>query len=255
MVKKRLFILLVTILHALPTINKNATNTSDKPKSSSSNSSSPPPKPSIEPHPYPSTSPTTDCTNGCLDCDKKKLKCRKCDLGFKLENSSCHKCEIEGCASCFNTIYKCNLCLPRFYTSEPGTKKGDIQKCGNCIKNCLSCIEGGSCQVCENGYQLNGSFECEPKADMYLIGIIALGIILSLVFIWMAIKYCFREKGKKLMRLGKTVKEIEEKERIEEEEKKKKEEGEKKKKKPEENEVFEGDHVINTTSRLKGDDV
>lgn len=43
---------------------------------------------------------------------------------------------------------------------------------------------------------------------MFLIALIALGIILSLVFLWLAIKYCIRDKNKKLKRLEKQVKEF-----------------------------------------------
>lgn len=120
----------------------------------------------------------------CKDCGQDYELCNICNDGFYFDTNyqQCLQCSSSGCAECDqNNPDICNVCFEEYvsdyygyccdtsclacsynspYCSECPEGTYLSLYCVSCLDHCKNCQDGNTCDVCEDGYELNYYGEC-----------------------------------------------------------------------------------------------
>ncbi|KAL4466190.1 hypothetical protein ABPG72_011068 [Tetrahymena utriculariae] len=117
------------------------------------------------------------CQSPCGNCVTSSIKCLSCSpaQNYKLDSSnnncnpicdsSCETCsqpqDSTKCLSCPQNSYllngQCITCKDGYYLSN--------NQCQECVKNCKICSNLNTCQICQNGYELDSRSLCITKKN------------------------------------------------------------------------------------------
>jgi len=99
-------------------------------------------------------SQATNCTTGCLKCDRPSNKCLYCDNAnlFIVENSQCIAVDYKGCVS-YSVNGRCLQCQPNMYLDPKNNICIDVPKDSQ-IPNCIANSAPDKCSLCAKDYYL-----------------------------------------------------------------------------------------------------
>lgn len=99
-------------------------------------------------------SQATNCTTGCLKCDRPNNKCLYCDNAnlYIVENNQCIAVDYKGCMS-YSVNGRCLQCQPNMYLDPKNNICMDVPK-DNQISNCTSNSAVDKCSLCAKDYYL-----------------------------------------------------------------------------------------------------
>lgn len=103
-----------------------------------------------------SSSVQTNCPKNCLSCSTS-LVCNLCVFGYNLQNGNCQPNNgalVPNCQSTF-TGFSCQLCN-QGYMVDPSYQCTPMTNISCSVSDCYLCNTNDVCAECQIGYELNG---------------------------------------------------------------------------------------------------
>ncbi|KAL4488070.1 hypothetical protein ABPG72_009408 [Tetrahymena utriculariae] len=125
------------------------------------------------------------CIQNCITCSDSST-CSKCSPGYFVNQSNqCEKCFDPNCLICSsNNKDDCTSCnsVKLYFLSDDHSCTDckfdgyyiQSNNCLKCIPNCLTCLNGNTCDLCQSGYhvheQTNQCVICSQQSGYYVSG-------------------------------------------------------------------------------------